>query len=54
MAMARHRLKLATDKEALKKAVALAKDISSGWESTAEIHALIAEAREELGLAGSP
>ena len=50
LAMARHRLKLATDKAAYNKANTLAKEASSDWELNAEIHGLLEEARQELVL----
>ena len=52
--MARHRLKLATDKDALKRAVTAASSLGSDWEKSVEIQALLEEARLELGLSALP
>ena len=50
LAMARHRLKVGTDKDAYTKAHSLAKDATSDWELNAETRALLEEARQELAL----
>jgi serine/threonine protein kinase/tetratricopeptide (TPR) repeat protein len=54
MAMARHRLKLATDKDALRQAVSKANDPDFNWQTRLEIQTLLEEARRELGLPALP
>ncbi len=49
LAMARHRLKLATAKDALNRAIAATNSVASDWELSVEIGALIEEAKLELG-----
>jgi serine/threonine protein kinase/WD40 repeat protein/tetratricopeptide (TPR) repeat protein len=54
LAMARHRLKLPTDKQAFDRAVELAKDPSLIWERRAEYQGLLEEAKRELAMNSRP